>query len=1108
MTFVNGSEPSPVSETTDVLPVSFGQELLLLLDRAEPGSVTYNVPRTVRLRGRLDVAALRRAFDQLVERHEILRTTYAFHDDHPVQVIHPAAGVAFDIVDLSGSPEPERTAEVERLVRAWIARPFDLTRDFPLRVALVRFDAEDHVLHIDTHHIASDGGSRELLFRDLDLLYTAQVAGTSATLPPLAIQFADFAVWEREQLAGDRLEALLEYWRGELGGAEPNLELRTDFPRSDVVSDEAISEVISLDAADVERLSAFARRHASTLYMVVLAAYQTLLHRYGGAEDILVGSPVAGRRQAETENLIGYFSGMVVQRARFTGDPTVEALLAQVRETCLSAFEHAEMPFERLMMELRRGHAISNTPLQGVFTSIGAAEPAPSRLGALAVQPVGKALQTTKFDLTLFMTAREQGVSLMLRARASLWTRASVQRFLTHLRRLLDAMVADPAQRISQLAMLTPQELQRLGEHDPVPVDLGSDVSAVELFDTAAQRVPDRTAVVADDGTLTFGELRRRANQLAHRLRRCGVEPETCVGIALDRSVDTIVALAGILRAGAAYVPLPPDVPAARRDDIIAQAGIGVVVTVTAHAATLPDTVRSVCFDRDRAALEAEPGEPPDDPVGAGSAAYVLFTSGSTGQPKGVVVTHRNIVHYTRAIARRLGDVAPALPGDGFGALDGLHFASVSTLAADLGNTCIFPALCAGGTLHLISAATSNDPQRYAAYLAEHAIDVLKITPGHLRALLPSDDRAQTARALPKRWLVVGGEALDFDLASNLIDAQACRLLNHYGPTETTVGACTFEVTAATLEAARAAHARTVPIGRPLANTQCRVLDGDGALVPAGVPGELYIAGGGVARGYLGRPDLTAERFVDHPGLGRMYRTGDRVRALDDGSFEFLGRVDGQVKIRGNRVELGEIEAALLLDPAVAQAAVRTWDDPAGAYLAAYVVRSTSAVSTDAALLTTLRHRLAEQLPHYMQPRSIAILDGLPLNANGKLERRSLPQPDVEPAVDARVAPRTESEAEVLQIWADALHRDPSTIGVTDDFLALGGHSLFAIRILGKVNRRFKIRLSLRTLFDAPTIAQLAEVVDLEVQLAALDGMSDDDAARMLAALQPDGLGP
>jgi amino acid adenylation domain-containing protein len=1069
--------PPAAADESIMLPASFAQELLWLSDRAAPGSVAYNVPRTRRLVGPLDVDALRRAFDALVDRHEILRTTYATHDEQAVQVIHPPRPVPFEVVDLSPLAAEAREAEALRIVRERSARPFDLASDLLLRVTLLRLDAAEHVLLFESHHIAFDGWSRDVVFRELAAFYEAFARGETPKLPALPIQFADYAIWQREQLQGERLATLLGWWREELGDAEHVLRLPTDFPRPNVSRYEGVSRTVRLEPELRDAVRRLGQRHDATPYMVVLAAYATVLHRYTGQPDVLVGSPIAGRAQPETEGLIGYLANTIVQRARFAGDPTFGAVLARLRESALGAYDHQDVPFEKLVLELEgRAAAAGVSPLfQVVLTQLDSSHAPAPRMGDVTLASFGLDAATTKFDLTLFMSDRADGLSLTLRARSDLHRPDSVERFLGHLRSVLEAAVVDADVRVSRIPLLTVAERAQLAAWNQTAVDEGAPATLVSLFEAQAARVPERTAVVGHDASLAYAELNGRANRLARHLQSLGVAPSAPVGLLLDRSAEALVGLLGILKSGGAYTPLSVEAPPARIAAQLAESGAKVVVTNAAGAARLPASVQAVALDRDAATLGAlpdanlEPSTTPDD------LAYVLYTSGSTGTPKGVAVTHANAVHYARAIGRVLGEG------------DGVHFGLASTLAADLGNTSLLGALLSGGTLHVLAKDVATDPARFAEYVSTHPLDVLKIAPSHALAL---------AAVPPRRWLVVGGEALRPDVARTFLSAGTGRLLNHYGPTEATVGALTLEVTGDSLAAAESLGVQTVPLGRPLANARAYVVDAHGNEQPVGVPGELLLGGGGIARGYLGRDDLTAERFVEHQGE-RVYRTGDRVRRLPDGTLEFLGRTDDQVKVRGFRVELGEIEQVLRAHPGVGQAVVALRDEE----LVAYVVPKQAGYAVSHADRPTrekLVEWLATQLPEYMVPNAIVLLDALPLTPNGKVDKRALPAPEGDAVADAFVAPRTPTEEQLATIWREVLKKE--RVGATDNFLALGGHSLLAIRVLGRISKAFGVRLPLRTLFDASTVEQLAEVVDLETKLAALERMSDEDAARLLAA--------
>ncbi|MBC5800012.1 MAG: amino acid adenylation domain-containing protein [Candidatus Eremiobacteraeota bacterium] len=1066
---------------TSVFPLSYAQELLWQLHRALPETSAYNVPRTRLVRGRLDVEALRRAFATVVERHEILRSTYGFEGEEAVQIVHPPSAIDIAVTDLCALPLDARRAEAQRLAGEAALRPFDLERQMPLRVSLFRTGEDEHVLHIDSHHIAADGGSRDILFRELDTCYAAFCAGRTPELPALEIQFADYAVWERRYLAGERLERLLAYWRAELGDVETVLDLQPDLPDGAPAVDDAVTRSILIAPELAEAVKALGRRSDATLYMTLLAAYATVLRLYATqGQDVLVGSPISGRSRPGLDELIGYFVNTTVQRVRFHGDPSFADLITRVRESCLGAYDHQELPLERLLPELHGGRAVAHASLvQAVFTMLDPGEGGKSRLGDLDVHPLPSGIGTTKFDLTLFMAERPEGVSLSLRVRAGVWSEATVDRFLARLQSVLATAAADPSVSVSRFLLPDDAERAQLARCNATECDVGPPTSIVALFDRARLRFPQRTALVCGTCEHSYERLGMRADALAQRLLARGAGPNRCVGILLDRSAESIVALLAVAKSGAAYAFLSPDLPATRLRQQIAESDAQLVVTSTAYASLVPPTVNAIVFDHpaedDRRHVDTFPAErvAPDD------LAYVVFTSGSTGVPKGVAVTHANLVHYVRAISRMFADVPAQQRGDGLAALSGWHFAMASTLSADLGNTALFPALCSGGTLHLLPAEVTSDASRFTAYMSLHSVDVLKITPGHLRALLPAGDAL--AAALPARWLVFGGEALTFELGWRVLAARRARVLNHYGPTEGTVGATTFELTPASLAAAQNAGARTVPIGTPLVNVQTHVLDPERRPVPPDLPGDLYLGGAGVARGYLHRPDFTAERFVTFLGIGRAYATGDRVRRLSDGALEYLGRSDAQVKIRGYRVEPGEVAAALRAFPDILDATVVPFGE-VEAELAAYVITSPGVATRAAAFAEDVRKRLAATLPAHMVPGAVMIVEAFPRTPNGKLDRRALPVPtsgsDRGPAT---AAPCTETERALVDIWANAFKRDPEAIGTSDDFLTLGGHSLLAIRVLGAVSRQFGVRFPLGDLFEYRTIAQLAARIDAQM---------------------------
>ncbi|MEO5816462.1 MAG: amino acid adenylation domain-containing protein [Gemmatimonadaceae bacterium] len=1076
-TIVVGARPGRI-------PLSFSQELIWMLDRATPGLTAYNMPMARRLSGPLDVVALERALTSIVARHEILRTRLPARDGEPEQVVDVAAPVVLRVVDVSGHATPEQ--EAERVVRERGRVPFDLEGEHMFRCTLVRLAADDHVLLVETHHIAFDGWSGAVLLDELSALYA------NSPVASLPLQYADFAIWQREQLAGARLDELMTYWRAQLGGTLEPLALPTDHPRNASVTFAGGRKRIVVSPETLHELKALARKHDATLYQTLLTAYMTVLHRYSGRQSILVGSGSAGRTHVETELLIGYFANTLVVRGDFSGDPTFAELLARVRDSALGAYDHQDVPLEKLVLELRDGKdRLSDAPLfEVVFTMQNTIEQA-GTMGDVTLAPFGVDLGATKFDLTLLTTERDQGLALAIQYRSDLFDESTIERLLDHLRITLESAVCDANVRISAMPLLSAKEEQELAAWNATTVEEGFATTMTALIEASVARAADRVAVTDGERSLTYGELDVRANQLAHRLRALVTERDAPVALYMDRSVDAIIGLVGILRSGSPYVPIAADLPAIRLAQRIAEGGIRAVVTLASLVTHVPSGVLTICLDHDADTLSNESVMRPDVDIDPDALAYILYTSGSTGVPKGVGITHRNIVHYTRAVSRVLGDVPASSPGDGLAALDGWTFGLVSTLGADLGNTSLFPALCSGGTLVVLSHAATMEPAAFADAVAAQPLDVLKITPNHLQALMAGKQGADLARVLPKRWIITGGEALRWDLASQLLGAMTCRVLNHYGPTEATVGVCTFEITAASMAAEKNGGAQTAPVGSPLANTTAHVLDAHLRPMPVGIPGELYLGGSGIAAGYIGQPLLTAEKFLDDPFAAwtgaRLYRTGDRVRRRESGRIEFLGRADDQVKVRGYRLELGDVEHELRQHSGVADCVVvarlATTDDgqPAETKLAAYVVWRTGGYDTahvERPTVEKLTEWLRERVPDHMVPSSFTVLDALPLSANGKVDKHALPEPDVGGGAEAFVAPRTETETALAMIWQDVLKKD--RVGITDDFLALGGHSLLAIRVLGKISKQFAVRLPLRSLFDSPTVEKLAVVLDAE----------------------------
>jgi amino acid adenylation domain-containing protein len=1048
------TRPAPV-EDLFVFPASFAQRRLWFLARLEPAGAAYNLAAAVAISGWLEVEALAASLTEVVRRHEALRTTFAEEDGAPVQVVEPSREVELPVVDLRGAGE----TEARRLAGLEAARPFDLERGPLLRASLLRLGEGEHRLVLVLHHIVADGRSLEVLVEETAAIYAALVEGRDPGLPEPPVQYADYTLWQQDLLEGERLASLLAWWRARLAGLPPALELPADrWPAR------AAGHGASIEVAFAPELSAAirdrARREGVTVFMVLLAAFQALLSRLTGEDDLAVGVPVANRPRPELEGLVGFFVNTLVLRGDLSGGPAFRDLLARTREAAAGAFAHQELPFERLVEELAPDRTLGRPPLFQVMLGLqGAPLPAPALPGATARV---EELETgaVKLDWALDLRETPGGIAGRWRYDRDRFEAGTVRRFARGLETLLAAAVADPGRRVDDLPLMTAGERSQVLEGwSAGPLLAALPVLVHERCAAWAERTPAAPAVVCEEERLTYAELESRANRLAHHLRSSGAGPERLVALGLERSADAIVAILAVHKAGAAYLPLDPEAPAARVAALLEEARPAALVTTAERLAALPAWQGpTVLLDRDREEIGRRPDHPTGVRVPPESLAYVLYTSGSTGRPKGVAVEHRHLASYLEGLLERLR--MPVSPTGAAGA----SWATVSTLAADLGNTAVFGALATGGCLHVISRARATDAAAFADYVARRPIDCLKIVPSHLAALL----EARGAAVLPRLRLIVGGEACDRDLADRLrAAAPECGLINHYGPTEVTVGVTTCEVGEDTPRRGPA-----LPLGRPLADTRTLVLDRQGRPVPPGVRGEIFLGGGHVARGYLGRPDLTAGAFVPDPWSAapgaRLYRTGDLGRWLPEGLLEFLGRADHQVKIRGFRVELGEVEAALAGVPRIARALVMARPGAAGGLrLVAYLVPSGEGEIHP----RELRASLGRLLPEAMIPSAFVLLDSLPLTPNGKVDRRALPEP--EEVAEEPAAARGAVEDLLASLWAGVLGVE--RVGRTDSFFALGGHSLLAVRLQARVAEALGRDLPLRELFEAPTPAALAE---------------------------------
>ncbi|MGH9968411.1 MAG: amino acid adenylation domain-containing protein, partial [Pyrinomonadaceae bacterium] len=1063
--------PITPAQRGERLPLSFAQQRLWFL--AQLGeSEAYHIFNGWRLKGQLDRSALRRALDRIVARHEALRTTFVAMEGEPAQCIAAAEDSPFHLLehDLIGVTEAQ--TELDWLVREEAAAEFDLEVGPLIRGRLIRLAEDEHALLITMHHIVSDGWSMGVFIRELSALYGAMARGEQDGLPELEVQYADYAVWQRKWMEGEVLQRQAEYWERTLAGAPTLLELPTDHPRPAEQDHVGGWVRIVLDENLTRRLKELSRRHGATLYMTLLAGWGALLARLSGQEDLVTGTAVANRGRTEIEGLIGLFVNRLAVRLDVSGSPSFAELLKQVKEQVLAAQQHQDIPFEQVVEQARPVRSLSHSPLfQVVFDWEQNAGDGGLGMPGLELGPLGAASDVVaKFDLGLILRAAGERIVGGLVYARSLFERATVERYLGYLRTLLEGMVADERQAIERLPLLPEAERQQvLYEWNATQAEYPREKLVQELFEVQVEKTPDAVAVVYENATLSYGELNRRANQLAHYLRELGVGPDERVAICAQRGLEMIVGLLGVLKAGGGYVPLDPAYLVGRLRYMLEDSAPVVLLTERRWQEVFSgvgEKLAVVELDGAAQSWHKQPATNPQ-PIGVGLTpehlAYVIYTSGSTGTAKGVMVEHRQLINYVAAISDKLG------------VEEGWSYGLMSTFAADLGHTVMYSSLLSRGTLHVVPRAESMDGKRFGRYCQERRIDCVKITPTHLQALLGEDGGEE---CIPERCLVFGGEALTPELVMRVKSLRpGCRTYNHYGPTECTVGALSEVV--AEISGEEAEGKEVIALGRPLANMRVYVLDGSGEPAPVGVVGELYIGGAGVARGYLNRAEVTAERFVSdrfaEGGKARMYKTGDLGRWLGDGTIEFVGRNDFQVKVRGYRVELGEIEACLKEHEAVCEAVVLAREDSSGdkRLVAYYTSTEANREGSESLGVEPLRQHVSAKLPEYMVPAAYVRLEKLPLTPNGKLDRKALPAPKEDAYGGARdyEEPVGEIERAVAEIWAEVLKVE--RVGRRDNFFELGGHSLLSVRVIAHM-RRAGLEVDLQALFATPTLAELA----------------------------------
>lgn len=1047
------------TSSTNVFPLSYAQERLWFLDQMAPGNPYYNLQLEIPLPFPVDESIWARVLAELLSRHEALRTTFTSVEGRPLQVVAKEAAPSFRVVDLTRHPPEEQPGLVEAIALEDGRHPFDLAHGPLLRGSLIRVTPDASLYLVTMHHIVTDGWSMDLLVFELSTLYEAFAAERPSPLPPLRIQYADFAVWQREWLASSELERQLSYWRKQLENLS-QLELPEDLPRPPIPTFRGSFQAAQLPRPLVDQLRQLGQAEGATLFMTLLAAFKVLMFRYSGQTDIAVGSPIANRNHPDVEQLIGFFVNTLVMRTSLAGRPTFRELLARVRETTLSAYGHQDLPFEKLVEELRPERDPSRNPLfQVMFVLQTGTARSPEASGSMSpgADPELDGSVThgsSKFDLTLYATEAADGLGLVFEYSSDLFTDTTISRMVSHWQTLLRSIVTEPDQPISRLSLLTPNERYDLlinfnSTHSAYPQDR----SIGELFEERARAAPDAIALTSETESISYAELNRRGNQMARLLRARGVGANALVGVSLPRSCQLVTAVLAIVKAGGAYVPFDPEYPAARLRTLAGSIDVKLIIGTaeTKSADWHTPEQQLIVLDELWELLKTQADSDLEPLASPTSIAYVPFTSGSTGVPKAVAVTHRNVVRLVRDT-----NYVSITERDSLLLLAPLQF-DASTFE-------IWGALLNGARLHIFPARVPAI-EELAAFIEQNRITTVWLTAALFHRVVEAH--------LPQLWgvrqLLAGGDVLSPSHCQRLLDALPdCALINGYGPTETATFASFHRMNQGDRLLMR------VPIGVPLANGELYVLDSEGQLAPIGVPGELVVGGAGVSAGYLNDPKLTAERFIAHPFAppasgARVYRTGDRVRFNHDGVLEFLGRSDQQVKIRGFRVELGEVEAALRGHPCVRDACVVVQQDAAEKRLVGYVVATQPGV-----VGTEVRRFVQQQLPDYATPAAVVVIDALPMTTNGKVDRAQLQaaRPANHDPSRSLAAPVGELEQLLAAVWTDVL--DVASVGRNDNFFDLGGHSLLVARVYTRLRESLGYPIAMVDLFRFPTIQALA----------------------------------
>lgn len=1040
------------------IPLSFSQERLWFIDQLYHGSSFYNIPIAFHIEGQLNITGLQQSLNEILKRHEVWRTSFKLVNGEPVQEIAPQVNWDLPIINLEHLSGKDWESEVKQLVAEEAKKPFNLAKGLLVRAILLRLSQEEHVLLVTMHHIITDGWSCGVFLRELSTLYAAFSTNQPSPLPNLAIQYADFAIWQRDRIQGEFLATQLNYWQQQLKGELPVLQLPTDRPRPAVTTFTGAKQYFTFSKTLTDALRQLSQREDSTLFMSLLAAFNILLYRYTDQEDILIGSPIANRNRAELEGMLGLFVNTLVLRNNLSGNPSFRELLHRVREVTLDAYAHQDLPFEMLVEELQPERDLSRNPLYEIMFVLQNSPVSVQSVSGLTLRTLEFDSGTAQLDIFLSMSESQEGLIGCLEYNTDIFDSTTITQFINNFQTLLENIVANPEQRICELSLLTASEQEQLIFKFNQIADYPQDACLHQLFEQQVQLTPNVSALTHQSEELTYRQLNQRVNQLAHYLQKQGVTEETLVALCLERSINMVVGILAILKAGGAYIPLDPSYPVERLNFMLSDSQAPVLITQQEILEKISlSSAKSVCLDIHKDEIAQESQENPISTSKADNLAYIIYTSGSTGTPKGVLGTHRGTVNGLHWLWKTY----PFTPGEVCCQKTAISF--VDSVWE------IFASLFRGIPTVIINNATVQDPQLFIEALAHHKVSRIILVPSLLRLLLDNYSHLTKKLSQLKLW-ITSGEALSVKLAQTFRELiPSAKLINLYGSSEVSANATYYDTSLLQDQA------NSVPIGRPIDNTQVYVLNSHLQPTPVGVVGELYVGGDGLARGYLHRPELTQERFIDNPFLPgtKLYKTGDLVRYLKDGNLEYLGRRDEQVKIRGFRVELGEIATVIAQHPDVQESVVIASDDTQdNQRLIAYVVTENQDIAAQ------LLPYLQQKLPNYMLPSAFVVLDTLPLTPNGKVDKRALPTDEVirPNTTKSFVTARNFTELSLVKLWENLLNTNP--IGVTDNFFDLGGHSFLAVRLMAQIHDRFGHNLPLSTLFENPTIEKLAQVVN------------------------------